>query len=600
MKLLKLNRLTDDEIGELSVSMLGDAGKQPVLLELLKRETEGNIFFMVEVVRALAEEAGRLSEIGKAALPETVYASGVEAVVRRRLKHLPEQVRDCLKRAAVIGRELDLNLLRIDASFSEDLLLPGANAAVLEVSEGRWRFAHDKLRSTILRDLTPDEQIRLHRQAAEAIEQVYPADEAYAETLTEHWFIAGDTDKTLHYTLIAADRLILYTADYADALRLLERGLTMINRLPEVQQPVIHARCLRLMGDTCQSLGDYPRAVTCYQESLKVTQTDSLTTMRCLNGLSRVEWRQGNFPSADQYGNEALSLAAKLNNQHEIATSMNNLGNVAYDLGDHAAARTRFEQALAIYQQINDPLGTAWSLNNLGMVAYDQGDYSTARERHEQSLAIRQSIGDQSGIADSLNNLGMIAYEQRDYLTSRAFYEQSLAIEQQTGDPNGVAGSLSNLGLIVRELGDYDAASDYQRQSLAIRREIGDRAGIIISLDNLGEVALMLADPDAAQPHLTEALQLAREINTSPLMLELVVQFAHVRLLKGDPETAALWAGLAMGHPSTYAPTLNTTLKPIRAKLDTTVSPERLTELLEQGKGLDLDTVVQQILSDTK
>ncbi|MBZ0298760.1 MAG: serine/threonine-protein kinase PknK, partial [Anaerolineae bacterium] len=70
MELLTLDRLGDDEIIELSVSMLGESGRQKEMLTLLRRETEGNAFFLVEVVRALAEAAGRLSMVGDMTLPE--------------------------------------------------------------------------------------------------------------------------------------------------------------------------------------------------------------------------------------------------------------------------------------------------------------------------------------------------------------------------------------------------------------------------------------------------------------------------------------------------------------------------------------------------
>src|SRR5262249_43199459 len=69
MQVIRLERLSGEGIAQLSVSMLGDAGRRPEVLELLKKETEGNVFFLVEVVRALAEQAGRLTEIGRATLP---------------------------------------------------------------------------------------------------------------------------------------------------------------------------------------------------------------------------------------------------------------------------------------------------------------------------------------------------------------------------------------------------------------------------------------------------------------------------------------------------------------------------------------------------
>ena len=56
MRTIKLERLSRQTIGELSASMLGeDIGRQAQLIELLERESEGNVFFIVEVVRAVVE-----------------------------------------------------------------------------------------------------------------------------------------------------------------------------------------------------------------------------------------------------------------------------------------------------------------------------------------------------------------------------------------------------------------------------------------------------------------------------------------------------------------------------------------------------------------
>jgi predicted ATPase len=57
MRLIKLERLSAQAIAELSISMLGESGGRPEVVELLQHETEGNVFFLVEVVRALAQEA---------------------------------------------------------------------------------------------------------------------------------------------------------------------------------------------------------------------------------------------------------------------------------------------------------------------------------------------------------------------------------------------------------------------------------------------------------------------------------------------------------------------------------------------------------------
>src|SRR5215213_9668441 len=76
-QILRLGRLSPEEVAGLSAAMLGEAGQQPQVVALLARETEGNAFFMVEVARALAEEAGSLAKIGGTMLPASVIAGGV-------------------------------------------------------------------------------------------------------------------------------------------------------------------------------------------------------------------------------------------------------------------------------------------------------------------------------------------------------------------------------------------------------------------------------------------------------------------------------------------------------------------------------------------
>ncbi|HRF98773.1 MAG TPA: AAA family ATPase, partial [Aggregatilineales bacterium] len=82
---MSLKRLSTEEITRLSQSILGDMGERPQVVDLLERETEGNVFFLVEVVRALAEDAGSLADIGRATLPSQIFSGGIQRIVSHRL-----------------------------------------------------------------------------------------------------------------------------------------------------------------------------------------------------------------------------------------------------------------------------------------------------------------------------------------------------------------------------------------------------------------------------------------------------------------------------------------------------------------------------------
>jgi tetratricopeptide (TPR) repeat protein len=215
MEELKLARLNAEEIAQLSESMLGKAGRQPHLLQRLQQETEGNPFFLVEVVRALAEETGRLDQVGEAALPEKILSGGMQDVLRRRLEQVPASAKGLLDLAAILGREIDVAALRA-AEPTTDVgawLRTCASVAVLETLDARWRFAHDKLREGQL-ELLPRERLpALHRRAAEALEAAHPQDRDYATALAHHWRQAGDVRKEAFYSeRVGEDALSLYGA----------------------------------------------------------------------------------------------------------------------------------------------------------------------------------------------------------------------------------------------------------------------------------------------------------------------------------------------------------------------------------------------------
>ncbi|MFN8528152.1 MAG: AAA family ATPase [Anaerolineae bacterium] len=239
--LLKLQRLSDDAIQQLSLSMLGAAGAAPEVLRLLRRETEGNVFFLVEVVRALAEEVGQLAAVGAQPLPAQVFAGGIQSVIRRRLERVPVAARELMTLAALSGREFDLPMLRA--------LMPTVNledwlqqvAVVTEVRDDTCRFAHDKLREGIVVAVPPSDRPLLHRQIALALETAYPDTPAQYPALAYHWSEAGDRAKTIRYAILAGEEA-LRSGSYREAIRLLEQAqaLTSVATLTRAELSRLH------------------------------------------------------------------------------------------------------------------------------------------------------------------------------------------------------------------------------------------------------------------------------------------------------------------------------------------------------------------------
>ena len=261
MRVLEVPRLGAEEMARLSESMIGEAGRAPQVVELLQRETEGNPFFLVEVVRALAEEAGQLDRIGAEPLPERVFAGGVRELIQRRLDQVPASARELLRLAAVVGRHLDLEVLRASAP-EVDLtrwLEDCAGAAVLDVADRRWRFAHDKLREGTLASLPGETARALHRRAALAIEAAHPGASEWLAALAHHWGQAGDMEREAYYARRAGEQAMSAHACHA-ALPFFQRALELARAAAAPARHVGHLEAR--LAETFYIIGDMASCVT--------------------------------------------------------------------------------------------------------------------------------------------------------------------------------------------------------------------------------------------------------------------------------------------------------------------------------------------------
>jgi tetratricopeptide (TPR) repeat protein len=244
-KVLFLPRLLPRDIVRLSASILGQGQADSRLLDFLTAQTEGNTFFILEVMRAVAEEVGSLDAIRDGRLPQAVLTGGMQAVLRRRIDRIAAPAQALLTLAAVAGRQLDLSLLRAFGENLEEWLHDCTAAGVLEVHEQRWRFAHDKLREQLLSETTSTQRGELHRRIGTALEQVYTPSVAPTAELSYHFEAGGVLDKAARYAALAGQQALTRGA-LSEASALLERACALQEQvqLPATERVVTVRRLL--------------------------------------------------------------------------------------------------------------------------------------------------------------------------------------------------------------------------------------------------------------------------------------------------------------------------------------------------------------------
>lgn len=255
---------------------LGEGGAR--LARALWDETEGNPFFVTEVVRHLIEvggifqdDAGRWTSrpVKDLGLPE-----GVREVVGRRLSRLSEHGNDVLAAASVLGRSAHVDVLPALARCSRDEVLAALDEAVaaslVEPDEsGRvYEFTHALVRETLYEELSLPAKQRLHLLAAEQLGSTAGAG-ASAATVASHYRLAGvaaEPRRVADAMIAAAEESYGVTA-YEEAVDHWLTAAEILDRSDGDQG--LRARVLERAGDVSFVAGlDHQAGVAALDEAL--------------------------------------------------------------------------------------------------------------------------------------------------------------------------------------------------------------------------------------------------------------------------------------------------------------------------------------------
>jgi DNA-binding SARP family transcriptional activator len=240
------------------------------LAHAVYRETDGNPFFVGEVLRHLVESGAIYRDaegrwVAGATLETTVLPDSVREVVGGRVVRLGKEAERVLALAAVIGREFDLDLLAQAAGAAEDdvldILEDSAGAALVSEfpdAPGRFQFTHALIQHTLYDDLRPTRRARAHRQVAEALEEVGAASsDAWAGQLARHWVAAiqpTDLAKAIGYSRRAGDAALAALAP-ADAVRYYTQALDLGTQ-GQKSDPVLDLDLRVGLGTALRQTGD--------------------------------------------------------------------------------------------------------------------------------------------------------------------------------------------------------------------------------------------------------------------------------------------------------------------------------------------------------
>ena len=260
-----VKRLALEGLGESDVMALmeSEAGHELnwALADLargLRRETDGNPFFVTQLIRHLAERGWLYQDHSgqwqaRGALVEVSVPDTVREVIGQRVSRLGEAVDRLLSTAGVIGREFDADVLASVAGLPEpemvDALDRATGAGLLtDVGTGRYSFAHAIIQYALYDCLTGARRSLVHHRVAEALEARFGEGPGpRVGEIARHWVAAArpaDAGKALQYTHWAGVAALDALAP-EEAVRWFAQALELLDQQP---RPDEHLRAELLIG----------------------------------------------------------------------------------------------------------------------------------------------------------------------------------------------------------------------------------------------------------------------------------------------------------------------------------------------------------------
>jgi class 3 adenylate cyclase/tetratricopeptide (TPR) repeat protein len=452
---LRLDPLGRESAAEMLGALVGEGRELVPLKRLVLERTEGNPFFMEELVQALFDE-GVLVRNGAVkvtrSLSQLKIPPTVQGILAARIDRLPVVEKELLQILAVIGNEISLEVVRrltqkpddeVDRMLG-DLQLGEFIYEQPAVGDIEYTFKHALTQEVAYSSVLLERRKLLHERAGGAIEAIHATRlDDHLSDLARHYQRSGNSGKALEYLQRAGEHA-LARSSHAEAVALFSSALELLKMLPETPERMQRELALQA------SLGPALTAVKGWTD-----------------------------PRVGQALDRASELCRQVGSTPQLFGVLARLLAFHFAYGDMRRAYALQQQALAIAEEERDVIFVTWA-HNFGLVLCPMGEFTSALSHLERAISL---------------------YDPARSEAYRAVYPVI--------DP-GVA-SLGWAAMTLCLLGHSDQALERDRQALALARTLAHPFNLVFALGRSAQFHLLRREGDASLNCADECLRLATE-----------------------------------------------------------------------------------------
>jgi tetratricopeptide (TPR) repeat protein len=525
---LRLDPLGNENAAEMLSALLAlpsesapayrDDGGLAALQSTIIERTEGNPFFMEEMVQVLFDQ-GVLMRNGIVKMVKPLASiqipPTVKGILAARIDKLGGADKSLLQTLAVIGKEFPLGLMRRVSGNSDEQL--GAMLASLQLGEfiyeqpafpeSDYTFKHALTQEVAYDSMLIERRRQIHERAANAIEAMYPeALEDHVAELAHHYSRSANVSKAVEYLYLASVQARSRSA-YSEALRYNREGLALIATMPpsrerdriELKYLVIKAPVtVAIEGFSSTELnGIIQRAQELCRQAGNTGET--LAPLFWVWGL---QFSNGNLEESRQAAQELLDLSTQVKSELGVAGANSSMGSTLNWLGECREACTYLNRAIATYDVdiarylpmteanvIPSRCQISWAL-------WAAGFPDQATRRIEEAETLAHQLGRPFSLAFALTYAVALAHLERSYDGVRAKAESLIELARDAGFLYWQAAGKMCLGRVIAGEGDPENGIVMLKEGVEALRATGAELVYSYSLSLLAEVQLILNQPD--------------------------------------------------------------------------------------------------------
>ncbi|HKA52848.1 MAG TPA: adenylate/guanylate cyclase domain-containing protein [Candidatus Binatia bacterium] len=545
---LRLDPLRPEDAQELLTALLGESAGLQSLKQLILEKTEGNPFFMEEIVQALMEQriltrdprggaqlrpgfsTGHSPSPGRAipAPPDLHLPATVQGVLAARIDRLPPAEKALLQTLSVIGKEFSLSLLKEVVNRPEGELhglLAHLQAAEFiyeqpAFPEVEYTFKHALTQEVAYNSLLLERRRGLHEQAAQAMELLFHnrLEDHYGD-LAHHYGRSGNARKAVEYLGLAGQQAVQRSAN-TEAISHLTAALESLKALPDTPERAGKELLLQLtLGPALMATKGYaaPEVERAYTRARDLCQQmgDTLQLFPVLFGLCMFYYVRAEHQTAHELAEQFLTLARRVQDRTLLLEAYYMLGATLWALGEWVQAREHLEQSLALYDpQQHHSLTFVYGDQDPGVICQADiacilwclGYPDQALQKSHQALTLAAELSHPHSLAFALGFAAVVRQYRREEHAVQERAEASITLASEHGFPMWVAWGTFWRGWALAEQRQQEEGIAQMRQGLAAARAAGTEIARTWYLATLAEAHGKLGQTEEGLTLLAEAL----------------------------------------------------------------------------------------------